>query len=90
MLQLELETGFELITMEELKMIDKMWENEGDLTRRALVDTYYKVKGTRLPWDQYKHAKYGPDTVESLTKLCEKYDVPFDLVSKLLIGVDNA
>ncbi len=89
LLLLEKETGFELITIEELKMIDKMWEKEGDLTRRALVDTYYEVKGIRLPWDQYKHAKYDTDTVELLDKLCQKYDVPFELVSKLLIAVDN-
>ena len=89
LLLLEQETGFELITIEELKMIDKMWENEGDLTRRALVDIYFDVKGIRLPWDQYKHAKYDTDTVELLDGLCRKYDVPFDLVSKLLIGVDN-
>ena len=89
LLKLEIETGFELITIEELKMIDKMWEDEGDLTRRALVDIYYEVKGTRLPWDQFKHAKYDGETVNSISDLCKKYDVPFELVSKLLIAVDN-
>ena len=89
LLKLEIETGFELITVEELKMIDKMWEDEGDLTRRALVDIYYEVKGVRLPWDQFKHAKYDGETVNSVSALCEKYDVPFELVSKLLIAVDN-
>jgi len=89
LLKLEIETGFELITIEELKMIDKMWEDEGDLTRRALVDIYYEVKGVRLPWDQFKHAKYDGETVNSISALCEKYDVPFELVSKLLIAVDN-
>lgn len=44
LLQLEDETGYELITMDELKMIDKLWEDEGDLSRRALVDTYYEVR----------------------------------------------
>ena len=89
LLKLEIETGFELITIDELKMIDKMWEDEGDLTRRALVDIYYEVKGTRLPWDQFKHAKYDSETVNSISDLCQKYDVPFELVSKLLIAVDN-
>ena len=89
LLKLEIETGFELITIDELKMIDKMWEDEGDLTRRALVDIYYEVKGTRLPWDQFKHAKYDSETVNSISDLCKKYDVPFELVSKLLIAVDN-
>lgn len=89
LLKLEIETGFELITFEELKMIDKMWEDEGDLTRRALVDIYYEVKGSRLPWDQFKHAKYDQETVNSISDLCKKYNVPFELVSKLLIAVDN-
>ena len=89
LLMLEEETGFELITVDELKMIDKIWEDEGDLTRRALVDIYYEVKHTRLPWDQFKHAKYDDETVSNISALCEKYNVPFELVSKLLIAVDN-
>ena len=86
---LEEETGFELITIDELKMIDKIWEDEGDLTRRALVDIYNEVKHTHLPWDQFKHAKYDEETVNNISALCEKYNVPFELVSKLLIAVDN-
>lgn len=89
LLELEVETGFELITKTELKMIDKMWEDEGDLSRRALVDIYSEVKGEKLPWDGYKKAKYDQKTISLLHKLCEKYDVPFDLMSKLMISVDN-
>ena len=89
LLQLEDETGYELITMDELKMIDKLWEDEGDLSRRALVDTYYEVRHVRLPWDPFKHAKYDKATVQSIQALCQKYNVPFELVSKLLISVDN-
>lgn len=89
LLKLEVETGFELITKAELKMIDKMWEDEGDLSRRALVDIYSEVKGEKLPWDSYKKAKYDQKTISLLHKLCEKYDVPFDLMSKLMISVDN-
>lgn len=90
LLKLEVETGFELITMPELKMIDKIWEDEGDLSRRALVDIYYEVKGVRLPWDQYKRAKYDDTEIETIKRLCEKHDVPFDLMSKLMISVDNS
>lgn len=89
LLKLEDKTGYELITMDELKMIDKLWEDEGDLSRRALVDLYYEVRKERLPWDQFKHAKYDRATVENINKLCQKYEIPFDLVSKLLISVDN-
>ena len=89
LLTLQRNTGFELITIEELKVIDKMWEDEGDLSCRALVDIYHDVMGEKLPWDQYKHAKYDIDTVTRINSLCEKYDVTFDLVARLLIAVDN-
>ena len=39
--------------------------------------------------DQFKHAKYDNDTVQRIDALCQKYEVPFELVSKLLIAVDN-
>ena len=49
LLQLQKETGFELISMDELKMIDQLWEAEGDLSRRALVDLYCEETGEKLP-----------------------------------------
>lgn len=90
LLQLEVETGFELITLEELKMIDKLWEDEGDLSRRSLVEIYAEVKGQKLLWDNYRKAKYDEETIDLLHSLCAKYEVPFDLVSKLMISVDNS
>lgn len=90
LLKLEIETGFELITIQELKMIDKMWEDEGDLSRRALVDIYYDIKKERLPWDNYKKAKYDGETLSVIKQLCDKHEVPFDLMSKLMISVDNS
>lgn len=90
LLQLEVDTGFELITLEELKMIDKLWEDEGDLSRRSLVKIYAEVKGQKLPWDNYRTAKYDEKTINLLHSLCAKYEVPFDLVSKLMISVDNS
>ena len=88
LLRLEVETGFELISLDELKMIDKLWEDEGDLSRRSLVEIYAEEKGERLPWDTYKKAKYDENTITYIHGLCEKYDVPFDLISKLMISVD--
>lgn len=90
LLQLEVETGFELVTLEELKMIDKLWEDEGDLSRRSLVEIYAEVKGQKLPWDNYRKAKYDEETIDLLQSLCAKYEVPFELVSKLMISVDNS
>lgn len=89
LLELEEKTGFDLISLEELKYIDKIWESEGDLSCRALVDIYYKVKGKRLPWDQYKKAKYDDKTLSYIEELCQKHDIPFDLMSRLMVAVDN-
>lgn len=89
LLQLEVDTGFELITIDELKVIDKMWEDEGDLSRRALVEIYEEVKGKKLSWDSFKKAKYDDATIGIIRRLCEESNVPFDLMSKLMITVDN-
>lgn len=90
LLRLQVETGFELITLDELKMIDKLWEDEGDLSRRSLVEIYTEVTGEKLPWDNYRKAKYDEETVALIHDLCDKHDVPFDLISKLMISVDNS
>ena len=90
LLRLQVETGFELITQDELKMIDKLWEDEGDLSRRSLVEIYTEVTGEKLPWDNYRKAKYDEETVALIHDLCDKHDVPFDLISKLMISVDNS
>ena len=60
------------------------------MSRRSLVEIYSEVKGSQLPWDDYRKAKYDEKTIELLHTLCKKYDVPFDLVSKLMISVDNS
>mgnify|MGYP005795237579 CR=1 FL=1 len=46
--------------------------------------------GVRLPWDQYKKAKYDQETLDTIHQLCEKHDVPFDLMSRLMSAVDNS
>lgn len=88
LLQLEEETGFSLITMEELKQIDAHWDAEGDLTRRMLVETYYEVKGERLPWDAYKTPVFEKDVIDEIRRECEAFDVPFDLISMLIIEIE--
>lgn len=88
LLMVERETGFELITLDELKMIDTVWDSEGDLTRRKLVDIYYEVFGKRLPWDEYKEPLYEDRIVEELRKGAEKADIPFELITKLIVSIN--
>ena len=66
-----------------------MWDYEGDLSRRMLVDTYYKVKGKKLPWDEYKTPLYDEKTIKQLKEASEKGNVPFELISKLLLSIDK-
>lgn len=80
---------FELIKMEELREIDKIWDKEEDLTRRSLVDIYYKVTGKHLPWDNFKKPLYDETTLQTIENLAEKYDLRMDLVNRLLIETNN-
>lgn len=79
--------NYELITIDELRAIDEIWDRELDLSRRVLVDLYYKLTGERLPWDSYKEALMNSDMVESMEKMCVEYDVPSELVRNLLLSV---
>lgn len=89
LLKLQRDTGMELITLEELKVIDQIWDNEGDLTKRALVDTYYKVFGERLPWDPYKEPLFDEEGIAQIKAVAEEYDLPEELVTKLIVTVEK-
>lgn len=79
--------NYELITLDELRAIDEIWDRELDLSRRVLVDLYYNLTGEKLPWDSYKEPLMNADTVKSIEDLCEEYDVPNELVRNLLLSV---
>ncbi|MDE7432731.1 MAG: DNA phosphorothioation system sulfurtransferase DndC [Lachnospiraceae bacterium] len=79
----------ELISLEELKYIDTLWEEEGDLSRRKLVDIYYEVFGERLPWDEYKVALFSDDIIKELERTAELEGIPFELISKLLTSIEK-
>lgn len=89
LLKLQKETNLELITVGELKAIDQIWEKEGDLTRRKLVDIYYEEIGERLPWDELKVALYSDETMQIINQMCEEYDVDSELISKLIIAIEE-
>ncbi len=89
LLQLEIRTGYELITIPELKAIDKMWDEEGDLSCRSLVDTYHNVTGEKLPWDEYKSPRFDEDAISTIHEIADKYDIPVELITKLIVSVDE-
>lgn len=75
----------DLITIQELESIDKIWDNEEDLTRRSLVNIYYNKTGNRLPWDDYKTHIFDDYTLDQISSLCVEKNIPEDLINKLLI-----
>jgi putative sulfurtransferase dndC len=89
LLKLQIETGQELITVDELKAIDEMWDNDGDLNRRHLVDIYFEVTGKRLPWDSYKIPMYRDDIVKEIKNIALKYEIEPELMEKLIVSVDK-
>lgn len=79
--------GYELITQEELKAIDEIWDDELDLSRRTLVELYEKLTGEKLPWYQYKRPLMDKETIKELENLAEINGVPFDLVRSVILSV---
>lgn len=89
LLELENLTGYNLITIEELKYIDKLWEQEGDLTRQELVRIYKDVKSKDLYWSDMKKPVYSNDVINQIKSICLSNNIEFELISKLIIGIDN-
>lgn len=89
LLELEKKTGYEIITKDELKAIDRMWESEGDLYRRTLVDTYYRIKGERLPWDDYRTPLFSDDTMQIFRETCDEFGIEQEMMQKLIVAVEE-
>lgn len=89
--QLKIQEAYDLdlITIEELEAIDKIWDDEEDLTRRTLVDIYYKKMGKRLPWDDYKKPIFDDKTLKEISNLCVESNISEDLINKLLIETNK-
>lgn len=89
LLILQRDTGFELITNDELKMIDTLWDLEGDLTRRSLVEIYYDVFNERLSWDEYKEPLYDLDIIKEIKAAADESNIPFELITKLIVMINS-
>ena len=89
LLELQRDTGMELITPDELKTIDQIWDNEGDLTKRSLVEIYYEVFGTKLPWDEYKEPLFDAEAIAEIENVSRQYDLPVELITKIIVSVEK-
>ena len=89
LLVLQKQTSLPLITLEELRYIDYLWDMEGDLSRRSLVNIYSEVYDEKLPWDDYKVPVFPEDVIDEIKRHCEDGGIEFELISKLIIEIDT-
>ncbi len=87
LIETQKQMGYELITVNELKAIDEIWDAELDLSRRTLVELYEELTGVKLPWYQYKKPLIDAGTVAELERLAVENEVPFDLVRNIILSV---
>ena len=89
LLQLQRRMNYELITVEELRAIDEIWDNELDLTRRTLVELYYEVTGEKLPWHDLKCPLFDGETLAQIETYAAQYQVPMDLVRDMILSAEK-
>lgn len=75
----------ELITLDELKAINDIWDDEEDLTSTTLLKIYKEIIGKDLPWAEYKKPMFDSSTLDIVEQKCSEYKVDTDLFNKLLI-----
>lgn len=88
LLKTQMKMKYELITIEELQAIDKIWDEEKDISRRTLVDLYFEETGTRLPWDELKYPLFDKDTQEKIIHCAQESGVPLDLINTMILGTN--
>ena len=84
LLQTQKQMNYELITIDELRAIDRIWDEEQDLSCRVLVDLYYDEMGERLPWDQLKRPVFDEETCKKLEMYASEFSVPMDLMKSMI------
>ncbi|CAH2213359.1 DNA phosphorothioation system sulfurtransferase DndC [Tepidibacter aestuarii] len=80
---------FPLITIQELEVIDKIWDDEEDLTCRSLVDIYYNILRKKLPWHDFKKPIFDDETLFNIKDLNKQFNLPDNLISTLLIETNK-
>lgn len=89
LLLLQKRMNYELITIEELRAIDEIWDTELDLTRRTLVDLYYRVTGDKLPWHDLKAPLFDEQTIAEIGGYAARYEIPPDLMRDMILAAER-
>ncbi|AST07066.1 sulfurtransferase DndC [Anoxybacillus flavithermus] len=74
---------YELITLEELKEIRRIWFNKGDWEDSALT-IYEEVYGRKPEWSIEKNEFLEKEDINLLKRLCTEEEVEFELIQKLI------
>lgn len=74
-----------LISIEELRAIDKVWCEEFDFTQRKLVELYARITGSKLPWDKYRQELIDENSELLLKTIANQNELDFELIQKLLL-----
>ena len=89
LLQTQKQMNYELITIDELRAIDRIWDEEQDLSCRVLVNLYYDEMGERLPWDELKRPVFDEETCKKLEMYANKFSVPMDLMKSMIFRTNK-
>lgn len=73
-----------LISEEELFEIRRIWRVERQDWEDSVPQIFYLVNGYDLNWLKDDDGGFDADQKKLLSGLCQEYDVPFDLVARLL------
>ncbi|MBE2907175.1 DNA phosphorothioation system sulfurtransferase DndC [Anoxybacillus flavithermus] len=74
---------YELITLEELKEIRRIWFNKGDW-EDSVVTIYEEVYGRKPEWNIEKNEFLEKEDINLLKQLCIEEKVEFELMQKLI------
>ncbi len=86
LIETQKEMKYPLITVEELKAIDEIWDDELDLSRRTLVEFYLELTGEKLPWFNFKEPLVDDETISLLEQLAKDNHIHFDLVRNMILS----
>lgn len=73
-----------LISEDELQEIRRIWRTERQDWEDSVPVTYEKVTGVQLEWARDDLGAFTAQEYELLDRICERYDIPTDLLAKLL------
>ncbi|WP_461673165.1 DNA phosphorothioation system sulfurtransferase DndC [Priestia megaterium] len=76
--------NFELISEEELRIIRRFWLDDGVDWEDSLPQIFEEVMGYSLDWEKDDRPLFDNEQITDLEGLCQKYNVDFKSLKKLI------